>query len=113
MRQRGARLSLAREPVVTRLLGVKRVLLLAALIGGCADETTTQPDASVTLLPDAAAATTDACVRDPSHGCCDLLPDEDAVRTCSYQGLAPGTCGVAVCWQADCSSVRLNFCAPS
>lgn len=53
----------------------------------------------------------DACVREPSDGCCELLPDEEALRECIKQQTqdTPG-CGVYLCWQSDCTLQRYNFC---
>jgi hypothetical protein len=48
----------------------------------------------------------------PHNPCCDLLPDEDAVRTC-VGPLPPNTCGVIVCYDAVTGVVTLiNVCGP-
>ena len=61
-------------------------------------------------LPDA-AVDQDACMREPdADGCCALMPDLEAVGACAAETVAEGVCGVAVCWQADCSLARVNFC---
>lgn len=87
---------------VLTLLAVK--LLLAVLLMGCAD------DLVVQRIPAADAAPIDACIREPSHGCCALLPDEDAVRACATAGVEPGLCGVIACFAADCTLTQLPFC---
>lgn len=75
-----------------------RLLLLA--LAACA----TEPQ------PLDAALEGDACTREPSGDCCALLPDEDAVRACAAAAATHGECGVAVCWQADCTLLRFSFC---
>lgn len=47
---------------------------------------------------------------DAAADCCALMPDEDAVRTCAVATVAPGVCGVAVCFVNE-EPVRINFCA--
>lgn len=62
---------------------------------------------------DAATVLLDACTHEPSIGaCCSLLPDEGAARACVESEAPPGSCGVMVCWSADCSQVQIHFCAP-
>lgn len=76
--------------------------LLVLLLMSCASEPIPQPDAA--LEPD-------ACVREPdTDGCCAYLPDENAVRGCLADGATNGECGVGVCWQSDCTLLRINFC---
>ena len=87
-----------------------RLLLLACLVGCVGEDEpevrTLAPDASIDSPP------VDACTQEPSRGCCDLLPDADAVIACSSQGMNPGECGVIVCHAADCTRSALSFCVP-
>lgn len=91
-----------------------RWLLVLCLTGCMGDDSA--PELHIVMPPDAAidssAAPVDACAQEPSHGCCDLLPDTGAVATCASQGVPAGSCGVAVCFTADCSRVAVDFCAP-
>lgn len=85
--------------------------MVIALLVGCTETVAPAPDAAARTV-DAGTVETDACTREASHDCCDLLPDENAVRECSYEGLSPGDCGVAICWHADCTRTQVNFCVP-
>ena len=80
-------------------------LFLVVLVG-CVETAEPQPDAMQQSI------TPDACTRDPSGDCCALLPDIDAASACATEQTkgAPG-CGVYLCWQSDCSLVRVNFCS--
>lgn len=80
--------------------------ILAAFLVSCVESPAPLPDA----MPDTFTAT-DSCVREPTHECCDLLPDLDATGQCIRQQLA-GTegCGVYLCYRADCSLERVPFC---
>jgi hypothetical protein len=89
--------------------------LCVIVLAGCFGESEPRPDGGVHLITvDAAtdSAPADACVSEPSAGCCDLMPDVDAVIACSTQGMNPGECGVAVCFAADCTRAALSFCVP-
>lgn len=89
-----------------------RLMLIALVVVGCGDNV--PPDVHLVTAPDAALdVPPDACMREPSAGCCELLPDQNAVRSCAIAGiLEPGACGVAVCWLATCELLRINFCVP-
>lgn len=89
-------------------------VLLSACAVGCVDSEpeTTQPDAGTDRIGVVREVPPDACSREPSGDCCDLLPDTDAVRKCSYDGLCGGVCGVVVCWSAACEQTKINFCVP-
>ena len=88
-----------------------RLLVLAPLFAACTDGRVIAPDAGVDAQTEIDAQP-DACVAEPTQGCCEHLPDEDAVRECLIGQVGSGACGQAVCVQADCSVVRVNFCAP-
>jgi hypothetical protein len=83
---------------------VMRLMCLVVMVGCIESEPEPMPDAGV-------ERTADACVREVTGGCCDLLPDEDAVRECITADMEPGTCGVMACWAADCTLTKVNFCA--
>jgi hypothetical protein len=94
------------------IVGVIATLAVTYLLG-CGDNmapppvlTFVDPDAGIDAPPP------DACVyvHPDAAECCDLLPDEDAVRTCV--NLPPGACGVIVCRHPDCSAITLNVCGP-
>jgi hypothetical protein len=59
---------------------------------------------------DTGAVTCDSSKYAPSP-CCDLLPDENAVRACELPP-PPGTCGVIACPLANGTFQRINFCGP-
>lgn len=88
-----------------------RLTLVVLLLAACGESEVTGPDAGVDTQTETDARP-DACVAEPTQGCCERLPDEDAVRQCLVDASAPGACGQAACVQSDCSVVRVNFCAP-
>lgn len=91
-----------------------KTLLAMVMMVGCVEQETPEPDPidGVDRIGVIREVPPETCSREPSHGCCDLLPDMDAFRECSYEGLESGSCGVAVCWEADCSMTLANFCVP-
>ncbi len=76
--------------------------LLVAVTAFCCGDNLPAPDAHL-LEP--------RQLGDASTGCCALLPDQDAVRTCAGPFPA-GTCGVIACRNPDGSFTRINFCGP-
>lgn len=90
-----------------------RLQLILCLLVACAPD----DPLDIELLPDAGidAAPMDAaaCSTEPTHGCCDLLPDTNAVAACEAAAQPPDVCGVLVCQQADCTNVPVHFCTPA
>lgn len=81
------------------------VLLLACGPDDPIDLTVVPPDAAIDARPP------DACVAEPTRGCCELLPDQSAVIGCITADLPPDSCGVVVCKQRDCTNVPVHYCS--
>lgn len=80
---------------VATVAGSAAILVLALSLVACVD-------AGTEPAPDAGPVTAEA----PS--CCDLLPDQDAVRSCV--ALPAGTCGVIACPNPGGGFTKINAC---
>lgn len=82
------------------------------MLVGCGDnrELATLLDAS----PDGATPS-DGPVDVMQVGCCTAYPDENAIRQCAADQLAPGSCGVFVCPRPPedgGGNLKINVCGP-
>jgi hypothetical protein len=90
------------------MVRMRAILVVVLLAAGCVEQ---EGPVVEVLVDEPERSSGDACTREPdTEGCCALMPDAEAVGACAAETVEPGVCGVAVCWQADCSLTRVNFC---